>query len=155
MAITDPSDNIEAYLTNQARKLIARAINGEISFKATGFSVGRGGYQPANPVHIIPITGEETTLLDQVFPDVTGDAAFQQIDTAGGAATMVFNCRLASTLTPTNADYGLGELGIWAEILNSTVPSEIGTSFLFALSHFPIRAKTHRDTMVFRVTVQL
>ena len=154
MAITDPTDNISAQLTDVARQYIARATIGEVAFKAIGFSVGRGGYQPADPVHIIALTGAETALTDQVYPNVTGEAAFQQIDMPGNESTVVYFCRLPSTQPPSNADYGLGELGVWAEILNSNVPMEIGQKFLLAIAHFPIKAKTNRDTILFRTTVQ-
>ena len=154
MAITDHSDEIQAFLTSQAREYLARAINGELSFQAVGFSVGRGGYEPTDPLHVIPVTGAELNLSDQVYPDTTGYASFQQIDNAAGTPTVVYNCRLASTITQSKADYGLGELGVWAKILHSNNPSEVNQVFLMALAHFPIKAKTRRDTILFRVTVQ-
>ena len=154
MAITDHSDDIQAYLTDEARQYLARVFIGELSYQAIGFSVGRGGFQPADPVHIIPVTGAEVALSDQVYPAATGEASFQEVDFAIGSSLIIYNCRLASTINPSAADYGLGELGIWAEIINSNVPAEIGTKFLMALAHFPIKAKTRRDTILFRVAVQ-
>lgn len=154
MAITDQCDEIQAFLTDQARTYLARALNGELSYKAIGFAVGRGGYNPTDPVKVLPISGSEIDLSDQVYPDVVGESPFQQIDTPGATSTVVFNCRLSSTTNPSNSDYGLGELGLFAEILHSNDPLEVGKVFLFALSHFPIKAKTKRDTILFRVTVQ-
>lgn len=153
MAITDTPDEIQAYLTDDARTYIARAINGELVFKASGFSVGRGGYNPADPVHILPVDTTVQLLADQVYPDVTGDVPFQSIDFVADTA-LVYNCRLPATTVTGNADYGLGEIGIWAEIISSPAnPGDVGTVFLFAIGHMPIRCKTRRDVMLFRVVV--
>ena len=65
--------------------------------------------------------------------------------------TLVFNCRL----NPEEATGGLGEIGLWAQILNSSTPSEIGTYFMLGVGHFPIQTKTRRQAMVFRYIVQL
>ncbi len=152
MPLTDHPDDIQAYVTDQARAYRARAINGELAFKAQGFSVGRGGYDPADPVKILPVGTADTQLIDQVFPDVTGYAAFQAID-AINETTRVFNCRLPATTVETNADYALGEIGIWAEILHSENPVEIGQVFLYALGHMPIISKTRRSVFLFRVVI--
>ena len=150
MAITDPSGTIQASLTDAARHQIARAINGEMVFRAYGFSVGRGGYDPLNPVAVLPINTAATTLIDQCFPDVTGQVPFDQLEQPL-PSTVVYDCRLPSTIIPGNADYGLGEIGIWAQILTSDIPAEIGTIFLMSIAHMPIRAKTNRDAMLLRV----
>lgn len=151
MAITDTPDEIQAYLTDGARNYIARAVNGELAFRAVGFSMGRGGYNPADPVHILAVDTTVNQLADQVYPDVTGESPFQSIDWVGDTA-VVYNCRLPATSITSNADYGLGEIGLWAEILSSpSDPSEVGTIFLFAIGHMPIRCKTRRDVILFRV----
>lgn len=152
MAFTDHSQDIQAFLTDAARNYTARALNGELAFRTVGFSVGRGGYNPANPVQVFPIDTTLQTLIDQVYPAPTGYTPFQAVDSVGDTAK-VFNCRLPATQTESAADYGLGEIGIWAEILNAHDPSEIGTVFLYAVGHMPIRAKTRRDVFLFRVVV--
>lgn len=152
MAITDHSDEVEAFMTDEGRAYTARAINGELVFRAIGFSVGRGGYNPLDPVKVLPINPALTALSDQVYPDVTGTASLQAIDEPT-PTVRVFNCRLPATIVESNADYGLGEIGIWSEIIHAYDPSEIGTVFLYAVGHFPIRAKTHRDVFLFRTVI--
>jgi hypothetical protein len=154
MAITDRPDYIQIYLTDLARHNTARAINGEISFQVIGFSVGRGGCNPTDPVHILPIDTTQQTLADQVYPDaVAGDtASFASIDNVGNN-TLVYNCRLPATPTPTNADYALSELALWAEIVYAGNPSEIGTIFCYAISHMPIQCKTNRDVALYRAVI--
>lgn len=151
MAITDPSGNIEAYLTDTFRQNTARAINGELVFRVKGFTVGRGGYVPTEPLQVVPVDPLATTLIDQIYP-TSGYLDFEIFETPT-LTSVVYNCRLPATLIPTEADCGLGELGIWAEIIYSTNPVEIGQIFLMAITHMPIRAKTNRDVMLFRVVV--
>ena len=153
MPFTDPSSSIEAYLTDQSRQLLARTTIGQVYYQVQGFSVGRGGYDLSNPVHTIPINPASGALIDPVYPDITGMAALQQIDQPT-ATTAVYYCRLPNTLVPSNADYGLGELGVWAQILQSNITAEIGQIFLFAVAHFPIQAKTNREAWLYRVVVQ-
>lgn len=146
---TDTPDPILASLTDTARTNFARMTLGEISFVLTGFAVGRGGYNATNPVHITPIITSSTTLDDQFFPTV-GVKALESIENPY-LQTVVANCRLARD----EAVSALGELGIWAEIIYSAVnPSEVGTSFLLGISHFPIMTKTLKQAILYRVIIQ-
>lgn len=155
MAITDPSDSIQAFLTDLARQYLARAINGELVMRVTGFSAGRGGYDPLDPVKVLPIVGTETDLDDPVYPTPLTRDSNVQFEVPGTIGTLVVDCRLPATNLPSSADYGLGEVGVWATIIESqSNPLEIGTEFLFSLCHFPIRAKTNRDVFLFRVVTQ-
>jgi hypothetical protein len=72
MAFTDSPDSIYAVLTDLGRHSLARVALGEIGIKISGFSVGREGYQMANPVKIDPINTALTDLVDHVFPNVLG-----------------------------------------------------------------------------------
>jgi len=146
---TDVPDPIIATLTDLARTSLARSIMGEISFKLSGFAVGRDGYSGVNPVKIIAINPSLTGLLDQFFP-LTGQKSLELIENPQ-PPTVVANCRLAST----EGVSALGEIGLWAEIINSTVSlGEVGTKFLFAVGHFPIQTKTLRQAIVYRFIIQ-
>ena len=149
MPFTDTPSPIVSTLTDEGRTNFARSILGEISFTVKGFAVGREGYLDANPVLIDPIDTSLTTLGDQFFPAVGTRKNFEVLETPT-PATLVVNCRLASD----ESVAGLGELGIWAEILNSDVPSEIGTEFLMAVSHFGLQTKTLRQAILYRVIIQ-
>lgn len=146
---TDTPDPIIANLTDTGRTNFARMTLGEISFILDGFAVGRGGYNATNPVHITPLVTSSTTLDDQFFP-LTGTKALEAIETPY-PQTIVANCRLAKD----EAVAALGEIGIWAQIIYSAVnPSEVGTTFLLGLSHFPIMTKTLRQAILYRVILQ-
>lgn len=146
---TDTPDPILAQLTDTGRTNFARMTLGEISFTLSGFAVGRGGYNATNPVHITPIVGSATTLDDQFFP-LAGTQAIESIERPY-ESTIVANCRLARD----DSVAALGEIGIWANIIYSLVnPAEIGSSFLLAVSHFPIMTKTLRQAILYRVIIQ-
>lgn len=146
---TDTPDPILAQLTDEGRTNFARMTLGEISFTLDGFAVGRGGYNSTNPVHITPIVGSLTALEDQFFP-TSGTKAVEAIERPY-ESTVVANCRLARD----DAVSALGEIGVWATIIYSLVnPSEVGTQFLLAVSHFPIVTKTLRQAILYRVIIQ-
>jgi len=147
---TDSPDPTLAFLTDIGRTNFARVILGEISFTLSGFAVGRGGYVDANPVHITPIVTSNSDLDDQFFPTLGTRKAFDLIEYPT-PKTVVANCRLAST----EALAGLGELGLWAKIIHSTVsPAEINTEFLLGIAHFPLVSKNLRQAIVYRVIIQ-
>jgi len=150
MAFTDTPDPIIASLTDEGRTNFARVILGEISFVLKGFAVGRDGYDMSNPVKIVPIDGSLTDLIDQFFPTLGTRKAYELIENPT-PKTVVVSCRLDST----EAVSGLGEIGLWAEIINSAVsPAEVGTEFLLAVSHFGLQTKTLRQAVVYRFIIQ-
>ena len=44
-----------------------------------------------------------------------------------------------------------GELAIWVEVLSSNFAPEVGRQLLYGWQHFPIRCKTDRDLLTFRL----
>jgi hypothetical protein len=140
---------IIASLTDAGRNLLARASFGDVAFKVSGFAVGHGGYNDSNPIETTPINTASSDLLYQFFP-ATGSqkniAAFEYPT----PKTLVVNCRLADT----EAIAGLGEIGLWVEILDSSVSAEIGTKVLFAIGHFGIMTKTARQAILYRYVIQ-
>ncbi len=150
MAFTDTPDSVLATLTDVGRTQFARSILGEVSFTAKGFAVGREGYNYVNPVKIDPIDPSLTALIDQIFPVIPGDLkAFESLERPS-PKTLVLNCRLAQS----ESVAGLGELGVWAEVVDSVIPSEIGDEFLLAVSHMPLITKVLQQVIVFRLVIQ-
>lgn len=151
MPFLDTPDPITASLTDLGRINFARAALGEISFQVSSFAVGREGYNDLNPVKIDPINPSLNTLEDHFFPPANNLKNLESIEKPT-PKTIVANCRLADT----EAVSGLGEIGLWAEIVNSTSsPAEIGTKFLLAVAHYPIVTKTLRQVIVYRIIIQL
>lgn len=153
MAFVDPTSPIEAQLTDQGRNELGRLLLGEVSLQLTSFQVGRGGYDVANPVRTVPIMGSDTALTDPV-PGGTDRRAFVTIENPIGPNVVAPICRLNPS-TP-DVEFGLGELGIFCTYLRDDVtPGNVGSDFLFALSHFPLLSKTPTHTLVWRVMIAL
>jgi hypothetical protein len=89
----------------------------------------------------------------QINLAATNDGTGINLTFVTSAPVVVYNCRLASTPIQSNADYALGELGVWGQIIQSNVPSEVGKVFLAAIAHFPMKGKTRRDVLLLRVVV--
>ena len=151
----NPSDDIVATLTDQARSYIARATLGDMVFTVAGFGLGRGGFGPTDPTVVLPLNTLATELDDKVYPTSTPYDLATFVSTESPTDTVrVYNCRVASALVAGNADYALGELALYGLVVNSiSAPLEIGTYFLYALSHFPCLCKTRRDVLLRRVIV--
>lgn len=64
------------------------------------------------------------------------------------AVSMV--CRIGQD----DGNFGLGELGIFVDIIDSVNPAEIGTRVLYAISHFAIVAKNTNSVFVTRAITQ-
>lgn len=155
MALQDPSGDILAELTDLARNYLARAMIGDVVIQVKGFALGRGGFNPSDVVQPLPLNLADVELTDKVFPSAVAFEYEPFISTEEPTATArVYNCRVGSSPFPGNADYALGEAGLYAEVLKSiSNPGEVGTVFLYALSHFPILCKTRRETLLRRVVV--
>jgi hypothetical protein len=162
MAFTTPTDDIIAELTDSSRNGFARSVipAEAYAFKLIGFTVGRDGYQIANPVKVSPIVPALSNLVDPVFPTIYGPShvsfivePFEFIEEIISPEIIAPICRLAPTDFESN--YGLGELGVWAEVVRFAVGSEVGTKFLFAVAHFPLLGKTQSHTLIWRVILAL
>jgi hypothetical protein len=150
MPYTDSPDSSQAKITDIGRSYFARSILGDVSFKAIGFTIGKSGYIDSNPVKILPINTADTDLIAPFYP-LIGVNSFETIEIPE-PKTVVLNCRLGhSNLDNIGA---IGELGIWGEVLYSTVPAEIGTTFLFAIAHNPILVKNLQNVFVYRILTQ-
>ena len=136
--------DIMALPTDLGRYWLAQTLVRGVAFKVVEFAVGRGGYDPANPLQAYPVDPSDTELEDEVFRDYIDDVQ------SPNDLAYAFLCRLEAP----EALAGLGELGLWAEIVWSPDPTEIGEKFMIVLAHFPMRAKTRRHVEGFRVICQ-
>jgi hypothetical protein len=95
--------------------------------------------------------GTDPTLESPRYPSGTPNtvATFLDVEYPNSSATSLV-CRVAQTV----GNYGLGEIGIYADIIDSAVASEIGERVLFAIGHFPIVAKNSSSVYVTRVIIQ-
>jgi hypothetical protein len=146
---TDTPDSVLAILTDVGRTNFAKMTMGDISFVVDGFAVGRGGYDSINPVKIVPIDAASTSLIDQFFPIIGTTKSVEAVEKPY-PSTVVINCRLGRD----ESISALGEIGVWAKVVDSSDINEIGTTFLLAIGHFPISVKTLRKAVLYKVIIQ-
>ena len=150
MAFVDPTEDVTAQLTDGGRDALASLTLGEVAIQLDHFRVGRGGYNASNPVEVVAINPALTALIDPVG----AEKSFVSIEQPIGTNVAAPVCRLS--LTDTDTEYGLGELGIYSTYLaNDASPGLIGTDFLFAVAHFPLISKTPSHVLVWRVLIVL
>lgn len=149
---TDPCDTIIAEKTDKAVTLIAQAHLGLVGYAYEGFAVGREGYLDANPVKTDVIVTADTELRDRIYPVAAGTVKnFLTIEQVP-LVTVACVCRLEKA----EANYGLGELGVWVRITyNPGTPADVGNLYMFALAHFPLFGKTDKQIWVRRVIFAL
>lgn len=135
-----------AQATDAAREFLARTLAEGVAFQIKEFSVGTDGYDSSNPKFALEIDPSQTTLGREVFRGPVAIPVERPNETARS-----FYCRM----NPNDANFGLGELALWAKVLSSPTSSEIGTWFIFALAHLPLQVKTSEHTFIYRVVVQL
>ncbi len=153
MPFIDQTDDVQALVTDQGRGELARMVLGETSFELTSFQVGRGGYVDANPVKVLAIDPALTSLIDAV-PSPLDRRSFVSIEQPIGPNVVAPVCRL--DVGDTSVSFGLGELGVFATYLRDDItPTNVGTDFLFAVSHFPLVSKSSDHAFVWRVVIAL
>ncbi len=94
--------------------------------------------------------GISPVLESQKFPAAAPDVEpFYDIEYPNVSAVSLV-CRIGTT----DANVGLGELGIYVDITGSVNPDEIGTRILYAVTHFAIVAKNANSNFVTRAITQ-
>jgi len=125
--------------------MLARSFAEGLGFKISRFSVGTAGYDPTDIAKSLPVDNTRTTLQSEIFSDTVD--LVESPNTTGRS----FYCRLQ----PTEANHGLGEIGIWGEVVHSPEnPTEVGDFFLFALVNQPFEGNNDDYTYIYRIVVQ-
>ena len=137
-----------AIITIEAIALGANGnLNTLVEFDGGGFSLDNFGVLPG----LGSLDGgTDPSLENQKFPPSFPDVEnFVDIEMPNLSATSLV-CRIGAT----DANHGLGEIGIYVDIIDSVNPAEIGSRILYAISHFPIVAKNANSVFVTRVLTQ-
>lgn len=145
-----PNDAV-CILTDLGRASINRMPVEAFRLDNFSFAVGRGGYDPSDVLTATVPDPVDVALQDQVFPALP-NPNYEPVDRIErpGERSIAFLCRVE----PGEALAGLGELGVFAQIVESPVPAEIGDWIMFGLVHFPIRGKSSKDTFGYRAAFQ-
>jgi hypothetical protein len=138
---------VVATVTDLARQFLARSLTDGTSIRITHYAVGTSGYDPANPLSAIVVDPTATSLISEVYRDTIDLYETATLDgTAKSFVARIGREDLAA---------GIGEIGLFATILDSPFPFEVGTQFLFAVAHQPLNVKTLNHVTSYRIIIAL
>lgn len=143
--VSDPTDY---QLTDDATvTYLPRSLTDGTIYAVTQFSVGTAGYLVPEPYTVTAVNPADVALGNEVY---RGNIAWLEYDGLSTPWTVDYWCRVPRDV----AQGGIGEIGLWAEILWSPFPAEIGTFFLFALAHVPCQGRHPNAVMFFKLRVE-
>lgn len=147
---TGPGSSVSpvvATVTDLAREYLARSITDGTSLRITHYAVGTSGYDPANPLSAIAVDPTATSLISEVYRDTIDATETATLDgTAKSFVARIARDELAA---------GIGEIALFATILDSPFSSEVGTQIMFAVAHQPLNVKTMNHVVSFRIIIAL
>jgi len=129
---------------------IARsAVDGTI-YAITEFAIGTGGYNPIDPTSVVAVNTADIALANEVYRDRIDNITYDTTNYPANPWEVTYWCRVPSEV----AVAPIGELGLFAEIIWSPIPAEIGTKFMFALMHMPCQCRHSRSVHFYQVTIE-
>lgn len=143
--VDDDAIAVKGVITNQAREYLARSVSDGTSIKMVEFSVGSGGYNVAMPVYATDPDPASLELESEIYRATL--TATENVTINGMSKSFVGRLSMSSVVG------GIGEIGLWAEILSSPYPTEIGSKFLFAICHQPLNVKSLNHVASYRIIV--
>lgn len=138
--------DIEARVTQQGRQYLARTLVDGTAFRITDMALGAGGYDVAEPTQALAVDPTVTELSNELFRKPIDQI---EIPTAINSRSFVARFNAGSFAG------GVGEMGLFATILSSPIPAEVGTTFLFALAHMGLSTKTLHTVVSYRIIVTI
>lgn len=136
-----------AQVTNRAKALLARAVTDGTSIRVTHFAFGAGGYDPIDPLRPTIIDLDAVSLEQEIMRKTVDAYEVASVD----GRTRSFAARLSRT----ELIGGIGEYALIATILSSPFPSEVGSTFPFAIGHQGLRAKGANHVETYRILVTI
>ena len=147
VAVPDP---VDFQLTNEALLWIAKSkLDGSV-YEIDTFAVGSGGFNPVVPSTVLPVNPADTALAAEVKRFRIRKVTYSSSTLPGISWTVTYYCRVPRDQLLGNT---VGEVGLFARVLWSPLPAEVGYQFLFALAHFPGQVCVLDDTYLIPATV--
>lgn len=160
-----PTYTSTGLLTNISRQLYPLIIRGEAKIQIEGFAIGSSGFCSTASYKPIEIDQDATDLIARRYPSTYEIVPphLLPIDTAAGAYPAEGVLELDCNLNVSQCNQNIGEVGIWAKLLEKTPSSALpagaptlpstGDSFLFAVAHIPLLSKINQNVLNFKVLI--
>jgi hypothetical protein len=136
------TDPITGYIT--------RSTSEGIIYAVTEFAIGTGGYNPLVPTTTYAVNPASTALSNEVYRAPISHLTSDLDNHPPNPWEVTYWCRVPRDV----AIEAVGEVGLFAEIIWSPVPGEVGTKFLFALMNMPCQCRHSRTVHLYRLTVR-
>jgi hypothetical protein len=146
LGIENDTLDINAQVTKAGIQYLLKSYARGISFKVTHMALGSGGYDASFPTRPTLVDREKEALENELIR-----IPITQYEAPNNDLSLGFVGRF----TYDSFQGGVGEIGIIATILDSDVPGEIGTMFLFAVGHQGLNTKTSHHVTTYRIYVSL
>lgn len=143
--LDDDIITVKGTITTVARQYFARSASDATAVKVVEFSVGSGGYNTVVPLYATDPDPNAVELEFELYRATI--TAVEEVLVNGTAKSFV------GRLPREGLVGGIGEIGLWAEIVYSPYSSEIGEKFLFAVCHQPLNVKTLRHVSSYRIVI--
>ena len=137
-------------LTKKGRELEAQQLLYGYGFRIDYFVLGAGGHDPGNPTVALPLNTDVLELQGQFFGPEPID--IKELVTA--------TCpRFTCVVQAGEAVGGISDLGLIATVLSVPTGSPVdaptvGSTFLYALTNFPLRYKVSASRETFSVSIK-
>jgi len=142
-----PINDVVARVTTKGREMIALSLVDGSAFRITEMALGTGGYDVSNPIMALPIDPTHQQLDNEIHRKL-----IDLVESPNLASSRSYIARF-------NYDSftgGVGELGLWAEILDfPSDPTMVGSKFLFAIAHQGLNTKSLHHVLTYRVFVTI
>ncbi len=149
-AVTTTPDATTMSLTDAAIFYINRSKGDGTIYFPRSFAVGTGGFNPLTPTTVLPVNTADVALSNEIYRDrvqrITYDTTNYPID----PWEVTYWCRVPRTA----AVNVVGEVALFAEILWSPIPAEIGTWFMYALLHMPCQCRHPNTVHLYKLKVE-
>jgi hypothetical protein len=148
-------DPVDLQLTQGAINMMNRSLLDGTIYAVTDFALGKGGFVPTSPWQVVPVNPLDTALANELYRDqidrvtLDRDVSPPPPPPPPQPTIVRYWCRLPRDVIRD----AIGEVGLYATILWSPFPAEIGTKFLFALQHIPCQCLHQRATQLFEVSI--
>lgn len=152
--LTGTPDPLDLRMTDLATApvtgYITRSASEGIIYAVTEFAIGTGGYNPTTPTTVLPVSTAAIGLTNEVYRAPISHLTYDVDNYPADPWEVTYWCRVPREA----AIEAVGEIGLFAEIIWSPVPAEIGTKFLFALMHMPCQCRHSRTVHLYRLTIE-
>ena len=136
--------SVKAAITDRGRSAFADLTVNGTAFIVTSFKVGNGGHDVGNPI----IASTPDTSLGEL-PGITFGPEPVDESSLPDLFTPTFLCILQQN----EAVGELSNLGLFATYPDDAPADLAGTSFLYAITNFPLRVKVDTEIVEFTVSV--